>query len=216
MKVDLVICRPGNPSSLEQSLNVDNVIASLRHANLKVGIRGAKSCNIYRVRNGCLSLGGTERNQKPFEGIYDDYQKMIWIDSDNIVTIGMVAKLLKHDVDIVAGAYKQSAVAGLSYGFLDKHNNAKKSEQKDFFLNEKGLIDVDYSGFGLMVIKKGVFESLGYPWFRSWVNEWTENGVNYSDIMTDDVGFSIRAREKGFHIYVDPTVISPHEKMNAI
>ena len=69
---------------------------------------------------------------------------------------------------------------------------------------------------GLMIVKKGVFEKMSYPWFRSDVLEWIEDGVEMADIDTDDAGFCFRAKELGFKVYVDPGVHVTHEKLIGI
>ena len=216
--VDYVFCLPGSPSSSMQSLNLMAAMQSISQAGNQIGIRSAKSCNIYCARNGCIGNAelGFRKDQKPFEGLYDDYKKMIWVDSDNIVNADQIKKLLSHDVDIVAGWYRQ-----YSSGAIDDTNKAACGREKALLMgeipklkrNERGLIEVEYAGFGLMVIKKGVFEALGFPWFRSWVEEREENGVQLAELITDDGGFCMNAKKLGYHIYIDPDVRVGHEKM---
>lgn len=75
-------------------------------------------------------------------------------------------------------------------------------------LPEKGLLEVAYSGFGFLLIKQGVFESIDYPWFSP---EHITIG-NCVDFASEDVSFCLKARRAGFKIHVDPTVIVGHEK----
>jgi len=73
---------------------------------------------------------------------------------------------------------------------------------------KEGLIRVDYTGLGFMLVKKGVFESLDYPWFRP-----VEKQIgDMVDFTMEDVGFCLRAREKGFEVLVDPGIKVGHEK----
>ena len=74
-----------------------------------VGLKSAKTPNIYTVRNGCLSesANGYRKDQKPFEGVYKSYDRIIWVDSDNLISAEAVNKLIAHDVDIVAAWYRQ-------------------------------------------------------------------------------------------------------------
>lgn len=223
-KVDLVFCLPGNASSTLQALSLHVVLMDLMVMGKVIGVAHSTSCNIYSVRNGCLGMHGSRRDQKPFEGRYRDYEKMIWVDSDNVITTEQVLRLLSHDVDMVGGWYRQ-----YSNGVINDENKAAcglwkygdgKNEIRPFLVGEipsmprddKGLIEVDYAGFGLMAVKNGVFESFEYPWFQSWLIEWEHEGVRMADIMTDDSGFCFRAKEKGFKVYIDPQVRLPHEK----
>jgi hypothetical protein len=224
LRTDYVFCHPGNPSSAEQSLNCEFIRAQLMSEGKKIAIASADSCNIYAVRNMCVSVrsdAGYRKDQKPFAGICSDYTHAIWVDSDNIINAAQVKRLLSHDVDMVAGWYLQKRRDGkriAACGYWDvnpKYRHiAQLSDEKLMQAprNEKGLVEVDYAGFGLMVMKKGVIESLEYPWFRSWVFEWEEDGIAMADIMTDDAGFCLRAKEKGFRVYVDPEVRLGHQK----
>ena len=61
---------------------------------------------------------------------------------------------------------------------------------------------------GFMLVKKGVFESLAYPWFRP-----LEKRIgDMTDFTMEDVSFCLRAKEKGFKVYIDPQVRLGHEK----
>jgi hypothetical protein len=58
------------------------------------------------------------------------------------------------------------------------------------------------------LVKKGVFESLEYPWVQpTWFDE---DGIY--EMTTTDCGFMHRAAEKGFETYIDPNIIVGHEK----
>ena len=54
---------------------------------------------------------------------------------------------------------------------------------------------------GFMLVKKGVFESIEYPF-------------DMVDVTTkgEDLVFQIKALEKGFKSYIDPSIILGHEK----
>ncbi len=226
--VDYIFCFTGDPSSGVQALNSTVMMWDMILSGEKCGVRYGKSCNIYVARNGCLSTKGSRKNQKPFEDVYEDYKKMIWVDSDNFVSGPKVKRLLSHDVDIVGAWYRQYISGEVndtnksSCGFKSLRGGQRVvtsllvGQVPSYPRNEKGLIEVDFAGFGLMVIKKGVFESLSYPWFRSWIEEWEENGHRMAENITDDEGFCMRAKEKGFKIFIEPECRLEHEKKVAI
>lgn len=230
--VDYVFCCPGHPSSGVQEMNFIKVLMGFFQMGLTFGIAHAESGNIYTVRNSCLGKG-FRKDQKPFERgnkVYGSYKQMIWVDSDSIITLPQVLRLISHDVDIVGAWYRQYPGAGP----MERHTKAAcgQWELKDGYSkirpfhideiptmprNEKGLIEVDYCGFGLMVIKHGVFESLTYPWFRSWLIEWIDDeGNECADIQTDDSGLCFRAKEKGYKVLIDPLCRIGHEKKVSI
>jgi hypothetical protein len=238
-KIDYICCFTGSPSSGKQEMHTFLAIFDLSMNGLRVGIRAGYSCNIYSARNGALTGGkkGRRVDQKPFEGMYvGDYKGTIWIDSDNFVTAQQIEKLISYDVDIVAAYYRQYAGQGLlddtnktacgfwsigpdhftaqpiTIGEMEKIKIGASKIQR----NDLGLVEVDYAGMGLMIVKRDVFEAIGYPWFKAWTVEWVENGVPMAEIMTDDGGFCYRAKQAGFKVYVDPEMKIPHEKQVAV
>ncbi len=237
-QVKYIFCLPGHPSSGIQEMGVVKVLLDFIQMGIPFGIAHAESSNIYAVRNACLSKRRFRKDQKPFEGDprYETYERMIWIDSDNIVNTRQVLQLLSHDVDIVAAWYRQyngiqplndqnKTACGL-WKIADGYSKIHPflvNEIPTIPVNEKGLFPVDYSGMGLFVNKRGVFESLGYPWFRSGLLEWREDvfdkdgnvvekDVEMCDIETDDGSFCFRVKEKGFQVFVDPKVRVLHER----
>jgi GT2 family glycosyltransferase len=195
--------------------------------------------NIYRVRNSSLSplinIGTPDaphmavnlrEDQKPFEGMFDDYEKIIWVDSDNWISAPALRKLLSYDVDIVAAWYRiymggpinelNRVSAGFDFPGKKRHRPLIVEEIPTQPRNELGLVEVDWTGFGLCVIKKGVFEAVGYPWFYGDVFRWEEDGVKMAAIVDDDWGFCRRARDKGFKIFIDPECYILHEKKVAV
>jgi hypothetical protein len=82
------------------------------------------------------------------------------------------------------------------------------------FLNKEDIqgcntpFEVCYTGFGFLLIKRGVFECITYPWFEP---QHYKIG-NVVDFSSEDVSFCKKAQSEGFKIFVDPTVIVGHEK----
>ncbi len=70
------------------------------------------------------------------------------------------------------------------------------------------LLEVAYTGMGFMLVKKGVFESLDYPWF--WPL-WKQI-AGMRDFTMEDVGFCLSAAKKGWKVQVDTQVRVGHEK----
>ena len=174
---------------------------------------------IYYCRN--QLLGGDLQNgpkQVPYGGNVD-YDYIMWLDSDMVFKPEHFAKLLRVNQDIVSGLYlmdggKQYAtVQNWDYEHFGKHFSFEfltpdivNKYQEDY---PNTLLDVEYTGFGFILIKKGVFEEIGYPWFRPIYYD-LPNGI--SDFCEEDVGFCQMAIKKGFKIYIEPSVVLGHEK----
>ena len=75
---------------------------------------------------------------------------------------------------------------------------------------------VDYTGFGWVLIKNGVFEheEMKYPWFAPKMQVFESGQVQ--DMCGEDVSFCLDAKEAGFEIWCDPRIRVGHEKTRVI
>ena len=83
-------------------------------------------------------------------------------------------------------------------------------ETTETMSKRKKPFTVDYTGFGWVMIKNGVFENLEYPWFAPKMQVF-ESG-NVQDMCGEDVSFCLDAKEAGFDIWCDPRIRVGHEK----
>ena len=74
----------------------------------------------------------------------------------------------------------------------------------------------DYTGFGWVLIKNGVFEheKMKYPWFAPKMQIFESGEVQ--DMCGEDVSFCLDAIEADFEIWCDPTIRVGHEKTRVI
>jgi GT2 family glycosyltransferase len=167
-----------------------------------------------------MCLGGDSIqgiDQKPFQGKVN-YDYIMWIDSDMVFTPDQFFKLLDHDKDIVSGIYKMqnnfhyATVENWDHDYFVK-NGTYEFLNEDTVKQKKDLFPVAYTGFGWMLIKNGVFESLEYPWFQPTWKEYELNGKTIKEFTMEDVAFCDMIKDKGFKIWVDPKMIIGHEKM---
>lgn len=211
----IVICTPGNSFSEIWVKCLLDLWMWCWQNNLRPVLSQATSNNIYYVRQKCLGANVMRgKKQKPFDGKVD-YNYILWIDSDSIFLPQQLERLLEHNKDIVGGLQAFEGGQGFTCGNLNeeyfKKHGAMPFHTQDTLDREekkKGLVAVDYIGFGFLLIKKGVFEKLEYPWFRA---EWFKFG-DIQDFSMEDVGFCMWARKKGFKIFVDTEVRVGHLK----
>ena len=209
----LIICLPGNNFSgqwLDSFIPFYNWCIQNKITPI---LSRRESCNIYYVRNMCL--GGDSNageNQKPWQGKVD-YDYMLWIDSDNIFSIDNFVKLYNMQKEIASGLYLMQD--GKHYATVKDWNEDHFKKHGSFeFLTPSKLKEykqpfvVDYTGFGFILIKKGVFEKLKYPWFRPM---WKQFG-NVTEFTMEDVSFCHLIKEQGINVWVHPEVIVKHEK----
>jgi len=174
---------------------------------------------LYYVRNMCLggdNLRGID--QKPFGGQLD-YDYIMWIDSDVVFTPDHFFKLLQDDKDIASGLYMMAdnthyaTVEDWDDEFFLKHGHFQFLNREMVQAKQGKLFTADYTGFGWVLIKKGVFESLQYPWFQPVWTEYNIDGKIVRDFTMEDVAFCKMIKEKGYDVWIDPSVIVGHEKM---
>ncbi|MFZ9740277.1 MAG: hypothetical protein ACO3CQ_00075 [Candidatus Nanopelagicaceae bacterium] len=89
-------------------------------------------------------------------------------------------------------------------------------EMVDGITKRKKPFTVDYTGFGWVMIKNGVFEhpEMKYPWFAPKMQVFESGAVQ--DMCGEDVSFCLDAKEIGFEIWCDPRIRVGHEKTRVI
>jgi len=89
-------------------------------------------------------------------------------------------------------------------------------EMVDGISKRKKPFTVDYTGFGWVMIKNGVFEhpEMKYPWFAPKMQVFESGAVQ--DMCGEDVSFCLDAKEAGFEIWCDPRIRVGHEKTRVI
>lgn len=211
----LILAMPGNKFP---GLFVDSLM-QFQHecfvSGIKLMISRKYTSNVYYVRSQCL--GGDVRrgiHQKPYDGKIP-YDYIMWVDSDiGDWNLKKVKTLASHNFDIVAGLYKMdnktqyTVVEDWDKKYFEENGTFKFLTDYDL-KNKPDTFEVAYSGFGFMLIKKGVFEKITYPWFEP---KFHKIGSNCYDFSSEDVSFCIKAREAGFKIIVDQTVHVSHIK----
>lgn len=227
MKILLSI--PGKTYSNKFLMSWTELLGSLWARDIQFNVVNKYSSVVYYARNMCLggdNLKGEQ--QKPYQGQVE-YDYIMWIDSDIVWNVEHFFKLLSTlegypQLDMVSGLYKMedmkhyATVVNWDLNFFKKNGTFKFMSVDDLKLYDKNtLIEVAYTGMGFILIRKGVFEKVGYPWFRPiWEEIPLDNGIVAKDFTSEDVGFCRTATEKGIKIFVDPSIIVGHEKMLVI
>jgi hypothetical protein len=172
--------------------------------------------DIYALRSACL-CGDIRRgeDQKPFNGEVD-YDYVLWIDSDIIFKAEDVESLINRDLDVVTGLYSRGdgcsfcAIEALNQEYFEKHGHYEWLTPNS--IKEKTLIPIECCGFGFLLVKKGVFEKLNYPWFE----QRTLRVGNIADFYSEDISCCLRMKEAGIKLFADATVRVGHEKLSIL
>jgi hypothetical protein len=216
--IRLVLCLPGRMFSNHFIQSLINTLNYLTKQKLTFVVSMHYSSVVYFARNGCLGCDTKRgRHQKPFDGKID-FTHALWIDSDSVWDAGVhIASLLEyaHKVDVVSGIYMTANRRDFATVLLKDWDMKYYGEHGEFrFMNEndirgkKGLLEAAYTGFGFTLMTRRAIESLEYPWFR----QITLEVGDIFEITSEDVAFCTMLRERGFKIWVDPTIRIGHEK----
>ena len=205
MKV--IFCIPGNSFSNRFLKSWTRLTQALNEKNIEYELMCNYTPNVYYVRS--ILLGGNHPagiKQVPWQG-KKEYDYIMWIDSDQVFEPEDFFKLLEHDKDIISGLYLRKP-KGDSLEDIPTFFACFVDEFRGLFTNEitGGLMKVRANGMGWMLVKKGVFEKISYPWFGPIQ---TNDGIGYHG---EDTSFQIRAKVAGFDSWVDSSVIVGHEK----
>jgi hypothetical protein len=178
---------------------------------------------IYHCRANLLGADNRAgEHQIPFQGKLN-YDYMMWLDTDINFTVEQVVSLFetmqkKKHVDVLCGIYLTAD---------GHHSTIVKDWDVNFFLKtgmfpfltipqlkeeaaktSDKLAKVFYAGMGFMMVRKGAFEKVTYPWFEPVMHE-----IEMSrDFSSEDVSLCWKWAEKGVGIYIDPEIVVGHEK----
>lgn len=210
--VNLIIATPGHSMMSSYVRSLVALIQELNNRNITWGFSSEYSSLVGDARE--MTLNGNNQNNiketRPFKGQIT-YDKIMWIDSDIAWAPEDVIKLYESDKDIVTGAYMLASGEVVAYPKL--LGNAYVYEEVKAMTEP---VKVEACGFGFICVKQGVFESLTRPWFQSAMGTWVDKdtGEEYQfPIMGEDISWCKRVGDKGYDIWLDPTVKVTHHKM---
>lgn len=151
------------------------------------------------------SLIYTSRNDLATLAIQAEADYVLWLDSDMVfppdLLVRMMDTLKKNDLDFLTGLYFRR-VPPYSPVLFDKmemkHNCLDWSEFKEI---PEGLFEVGGCGFGCVLIDVSVFLDVQSR-FGNMFAPMGNNG--------EDIAFCLRARECGYKIMCDPSIICGH------
>lgn len=127
------------------------------------------------------------------------YDYLFSVDHDISFPPDTLKKLLSHDAPYVTGIYRQRLEPQVLEIYDGEMKNVKYDQLKD-----KGLIEIGGSGFGCVLVKKEVIETIGYPQFEY------HSALDHKDTFSEDLDFCKKARERGFRLYCDTTILCDH------
>ena len=218
----IIFCLPGKQFSNNFLTSWSMLLVACIRNGHEVIISQNYSSVVHFARALCLGgdvLAGT--TQKPFQGKLE-YDYIMWIDSDMVFSPEEFLPMLESPHSITCGLYRMQNMTHFAvvktwdteyfkekgtFPFLSVEEFKKYKEDK-----EPRYMEVDYAGMGWMLIKKGVIESIKYPWFYRPAYKMDKDGVTLMDMLSEDVSFCKNLQEAGYQIMLDTNIIVGHEK----
>ena len=127
---------------------------------------------------------------------------LYFMDYDVVPPLGTLRKLFDYNTPIAAGIYPMKVDGGV-WSF---------KVGRDWWPKEKPipyeLIDASVIGGSTLLVKREVFEKLEDPYFKITYRPIDDKGKCYDE--GEDEYFSRTAREAGFKLIVDPSIVCEH------
>ena len=218
----IVFCLPGRGCSYTFLKNFVQLCFDLVQSGASIQISQDYSSMVNFAR--CKVLGANVlrgKNQIPWDGKLEyDYQ--LWIDNDIVFSTESFYRLfqLGLEKEIASGWYATedghttSVAHWLEEDDFVKNRGVMNHETVETISKRRKPFTVDYTGFGWVLIKKGVFENLEYPWFAPQMQVFESGEVQ--DMCGEDVSFCLDAKKAGLEIWCDPKIRVGHEKTRVI
>ena len=218
----IVFCLPGRGVSYIFLKAFVQLCFDLVQSGASIQISQDYSSMVNFARCKCLGanvLRGPD--QLPWDGkLKYDYQ--LWIDSDIVFNLENFYRIVCMDKDLAAGWYatedgKTTSVAHwLEEDDFKENGGVMNHETVDGIQKRRKPFTVDYTGFGWLLIKHGVFENkeMTYPWFAPQMQVFDSGEVQ--DMCGEDVSFCLDAIKAGYEIWCDPQCRVGHEKTRII
>lgn len=132
------------------------------------------------------------------------YDYLFSVDSDISFPPDTLAKLLAHDKDIVSGIYIQRIPGTHTIEIMRKNEWGGVTHVDWNTIKGQGLVPIDGCGFGCVLVKTEVFRAIPYPHFLY------HSAIDHRNTLSEDVHFCNQARERGFTLWADTSILCDH------
>lgn len=157
------------------------------------------------------SLVYTARNDLATYSISMDADYVFWLDSDMVFDPDVLERMMKtlkdNDLDILTGLYfrRVPPYSPVLFDKLDIKDDI--CEWSEFKTIPEGLFEVGGCGFGCVLMKTDVFYDVQGK-FGNMFAPIANNG--------EDIAFCWRARQCGYKIWCDPSIIFGHVRTSVV
>lgn len=172
------------------------------HATFAQSLASLNKVGRCAVAFNACSLIYDSRNKLAAKAMKDEFDYVLWLDSDMVFSPDILEKLVADDKDIVSGLYFRRSHPYSPVIYKDselKDGRLVWSDYTDYPKEE--LFKVAGAGFGCVLMKTDViFDMAGK--FGDWFTPLYSSG--------EDLAFCYRARELGYEIWCDSRIKCGH------
>ena len=136
--------------------------------------------------------------------VVNGFDYLFSVDSDIAFPPDTLSKLLSHDKDLVSGLYIQRKPGQHILEIYEHTTNGGVTNMPYGKLKDRSLVEIAGCGFGCVLVKAEVMRAIGYPQFKY------HSAINHANTVSEDVDFCTKARDKGFKMWADPSVLCRH------
>lgn len=126
---------------------------------------------------------------------------LFFVDSDVVTPVNVIPRLLDHNKMVISGWYILRGNQQPSVFKQVKHGWEHVSQESLTKNKDKGLITVDGTGAGCLMIKREVFDVIDEPYFLE-----TKDGKG----VGEDLYFANNCKKHNIPIHLDPSLICRH------
>jgi hypothetical protein len=191
-----ITTRDGNPPTL-----VREMLEAACRALAVAGVASVLAIHQDRYSVACC------RNRAVHDCLKNGFTHLFFCDDDVYVPEHTLVDLHAMNRGIAAGVYPSTKT---EYpGDLKAETYVMAGQNGQWFRHWfTGIRQVDVVGGGCMLIKRGVFDKVKFPWFR-----WPEGIVNGAHVLkSDDLDFCERASAAGINVWANGDVRCGHVK----
>lgn len=132
------------------------------------------------------------------------FDHVFFVDSDIVLPTNTLVKLLEHEQDIISGVYiRKTPNECTPEIFIEKDGKSEHIHPVHLYGND--IFEIVGCGFGCALVSTDVIKEIGYPQFEYRLAQ------KWEDTISEDIDFCIKAKDKGYKIYCDPTIKCKHK-----
>jgi hypothetical protein len=159
-----------------------------------------------------------DKNEYPLWNVSDEelstmHKSDINVRKERIRRLSINANPIVSAWYVTEDGHTTSCAHWLEADEFQRNGGVMNHETVESITKRKKPFTVDYIGGGFMMVAKGVFENMEYPWWGPQLQKF-ENGIQ--DYTGEDVSLCRTAQQLGIDIIVDPRIRVGHEKIRCL